>query len=123
MQVADTDLRNLIDLLSPHQVKNTNNLFALMLDTPSESKYMLNEAKLPVFTQDLIASRTYNHYILQEYKSLFQQFQDPKDSSYKFDLVLSPFEFYLFVFICSMKKFQTKSIEPKTPEVSLRKKL
>ena len=88
-----------------------------MLETLSESKYMLNEAKLPHFTQDLIASRAHTHYILQEYKSLFQQFQDPKDTSYKFDLILSPFEFYLFVFIYSMKKFQTKSLESKVPEV------
>lgn len=117
-QSGDADLRAVIDLLSPSRPKNTNNLFTLMLENLTESKYMLNESKLPLFTQALIGSRSYDHYILQEYKQLFQQYQDPKVSSYKFDLILSPFEFYLFVFIYSMKKYQSKSSEPKTPEVS-----
>jgi len=116
-QAADNDLRALIDLLSPYKDKNSYNLFTLMSEHLTESKYLLNESKLPQFTQLLISSRAYDHHILQEYKKLFQHFQDPKNGSYKFDLILSPFEFYLFVFIYSMKKFHSKSIEPKTPEV------
>ena len=89
-----------------------------MLQDLTESKYMLNESRLPTFTQALIANRAYDHYILQEYKRLFQHYQEPKGGSYRFDLILKPFEFYLFVFIHSMKKFQSKSIDPKKPEVT-----
>lgn len=88
-----------------------------MLRDITESKYMLNESRLPIFTQALIANRAYDHYILQTYKNLFQHSQEMKGTSYKFDLILCPLEFYLFVFINSMKKFQSRSYEPKNLEV------
>ncbi len=90
-QAAETDLRNLIDLLSPNGGKTTNNLFNLMLQDLTESKYMLNESRLPQFTQTLISNRAHDHYILQEYKKLFQHFLEPKGGSYRFDLILKPF--------------------------------
>jgi len=117
-EAAEADLKKIIDLLSPDHIKNPYNLFSLMLRDITESKYLLNESRLPAFTQALIANRAYDHYILQNYKNLFQHSQEPKGTSYKFDLILCPLEFYLFVFINSMKKFQSRSSEPKNLEVS-----
>jgi len=111
-QLAESELQNLISLLSPKS-KNTSSLFALVLENLEASKYIPNESNLPNFTKYLISSRSYDHPILLEYKNLFQLQQNPKSSTFKFELILSSFEFYLFVFVHSMKKFKTKASEPK----------
>jgi hypothetical protein len=115
-QSAESDLQNLISLLSPKS-KNASSLFTLVLENLEASKYIPNESNLPNFTKYLISNRAFEHPIMLEYKNLFQLQQNPKNSTSKFELILSSFEFYLIVFIHSMKKFRTKASEPKNIQV------
>ena len=115
---AEMDLKNLINLLSPSRNRQQANLFSLIMENYTTCRYMLNESNLPLYTQYLISSKNLNSYILGEYDVLFNAMGGVKGhSKEKFELILNPYEFYLFVFIFSMKKFKTITSEPKRPEV------
>jgi hypothetical protein len=82
---------------------------------------LLHESKFPNHTRDLISQGRFDHPILREYQTFFQcslSTQQKNNAEPKYDFILSSFDFYLTIFVSSMKRLRKKiEDEPKEAKV------
>lgn len=117
VESAEAEINALVELLSPNPGKQGINLFTLIIENYSQTKYYFKYANLPQHTQNLLQSRSTDDHIVHQYFTLFEDAFYRRDRQIASDPAVDCFDFYLLCFVFSLKKMQTLHSDSKSAQV------